>query len=363
MQVVLDDTERARRLAVMKRRATGLLVVFTGLFIASRLLESRYPWLGVVRAISEAAMVGGLADWFAVTALFRQPMGLPIPHTAIVPTRKDRIGRSLGNFVQKHFLTREVISRHLTGLQIARRLATWASQPENSRRIAVQVAGGLARAAEVLPGEEVREAIRERVGTETPWWVATVIDEKLYQKIVSAVERLLSEVREQPEHPVRIQFDRVLEDFIEGLKHSPDMIDRAERAKERLLEAPVVAELSGSLWDSTRRSLLRYADPNGPSPAPLERGIAAAAEAVLANEALLAEIDAAVINATVSAVERYRPEIAALIERTVADWDAADATRRIEVAVGRDLQFIRINGTLVGGLVGLLLYLLAQLAP
>jgi uncharacterized membrane-anchored protein YjiN (DUF445 family) len=399
----------------MKRRATGLLVVFTGLFIVSRLLEGRYPWLGVVRAISEAAMVGGLADWFAVTALFRQPMGLPIPHTAIVPTRKDRIGRSLGNFVQKHFLTREVISRHLTGLQVGRRIATWASQPENARRIAVQVAGGLARAAEVLPGDEVREAIhsslvsrgratqvapilsevlsfvaadgrhqmlldraveliaglvhqnrdaiRERVGTETPWWVPTVVDEKLYQKIVNGVERVLGEVREQPDHPVRVQFDRVLEEFIEGLKHSPDMIDRAERAKERLLDAPVVAELSGTLWDSTRRSLMRFADPNGPSPAPLERGIASAAEAVLGNDALLAEIDAAIINTTVNAVERYRPEIAALIERTVADWDAADATRRIEVAVGRDLQFIRINGTLVGGLVGLLLYLLARLVP
>jgi uncharacterized membrane-anchored protein YjiN (DUF445 family) len=413
--VVVDDTERARRLAVMKRRATGLLVVFTGLFIASRLLESRYPWLAVVRAVSEAAMVGGLADWFAVTALFRQPMGLPIPHTAIVPTRKDRIGRSLGNFVQKHFLTREVISRHLAGLQIARRIATWASQPENSRRIATQIAGGLARAAEVLPGDEMRDAIhsslvargratqvapilgevlsfvaadgrhqvlldraveliaglvhqnrdaiRERVGTETPWWVPTVVDEKLYQKIVAGVERVLSEVREQPDHPVRVQFDRVLVEFIEGLKHSPEMIERAERAKERLLEAPVVAELSGSLWDSTRRNLMRYADPNGPSPAPLEGGITAAAETVLANETLLAEIDAAIINAAVTAVERYRPEIAALIERTVSDWDAADATRRIEVAVGRDLQFIRINGTLVGGLVGLLLFLLSQLVP
>jgi uncharacterized membrane-anchored protein YjiN (DUF445 family) len=415
MQVVLDEAERARRLAVMKRRATGLLVFFTVLFITSRLLESRYPWLGVVRAISEASMVGGLADWFAVTAIFRHPLGLPIPHTAIVPTRKDRIGRSLGNFVQKHFLTGEVLTRHLSGLQIARRMATWASQPENARHVATQVAAALARAAEVLPGDEIREAIhtslvargratqvapilgevlsyvaadgrhqmlldralelvaglvhqnreaiRDRVGTETPWWVPPVIDEKLYQKIVDGVERVLAEVREQPDHAVRVQFDRVLDDFIEGLKHSPEMIDRAERAKERLLEAPVVAELSGSLWDSTRRSLLRYADPNGPSPAPLERGIMAAAEAVLANESLLAEIDAAIIDATVNAVERYRPEIAALIERTVADWDAEDATRRIEIAVGRDLQFIRINGTLVGGLVGLLLYLLSELVP
>jgi uncharacterized membrane-anchored protein YjiN (DUF445 family) len=415
MQVVLDETERARRLAEMKRRATGLLVLFTLLFIAARLLESRYSWLGVVRAVSEAAMVGGLADWFAVTAIFRHPLGIPIPHTAIVPTRKDRIGRSLGNFVQKHFLTREVLTRHLSGLQLARRMATWASQPENARRVATQAAVAVARAADVLPGDEIRaaihtslvsrgratqvapilgevlsyvaadgqhqvlldralelvaglvhrnrEAIRDRVGTETPWWIPPVIDEKLYQKIVDGVERVLGEVREQPDHPVRVQFDRVLDDFIEGLKHSPEIIGRAERAKERLLEAPVVAELSGSLWDSTRRSLLRYADPDGPSPAPLERGIVAAAEAVLANESLLAEIDAAIINATVNAVERYRPEIAALIERTVADWDADDATRRIEIAVGRDLQFIRINGTLVGGLVGLLLYLLSELVP
>jgi uncharacterized membrane-anchored protein YjiN (DUF445 family) len=413
--VVMDENERARRLVVMKRRATSLLVLFTALFIASRLLESRYPWLAVIRAVSEAAMVGGLADWFAVTAIFRHPLGIPIPHTAIVPTRKDRIGRSLGNFVQKHFLTRDVLMRHLAGIQIARRLATWASRPENARVIATQIASGVARAAEVLPGEDVRDAIhtslvtrgretqvapilrevlsyvaadgrhqvlldralelvaglvhqnrdaiRERVGTETPWWVPTVIDEKLYQKIVNGVERLLAEVREQPDHPVRVQFDRVLDDFIEGLKHSPEMIERAERAKEKLLEAPVVAELSGSLWDSTRRSLLRYADPNGPSPAPLERGITAAAEAVLANDTLLAEIDASINNAIVNAVERYRPEIAALIERTVAEWDAEDATRRIEVAVGRDLQFIRINGTLVGGLVGLLLYLLSELVP
>ncbi len=415
MQVVLDEAERARRLTVMKRRATGLLVFFTGLFISSRLLESRYPWLAAVRAISEAAMVGGLADWFAVTAIFRHPLGIPIPHTAIVPTRKDRIGRSLGNFVQKHFLTREVLTRHLSGIQIARRVATWASRPENARVIATQVASGLARAAEVLPGDEVRDAIhtslvsrgratqvapilgevlsyvaadgrhqilldralelvaglvhqnrdaiRDRIGSETPWWVPTVIDEKLYQKIVTGVERLLSEVREQPGHPVRIQFDRVLDDFIEGLKHSPEMIDRAEKAKERLLEAPVVAELSGTLWDSTRKSLMRYADPTGPSPAPLERGITAAAEALLTNEALLAEIDASINNAIVNAVERYRPEIAELIERTVSEWDAEDATRRIEVAVGRDLQFIRINGTLVGGLVGLLLYLLSELVP
>ena len=415
MQVVLDEAERGRRLVVMKRRATGLLVFFTGLFIASRMLESRYPWLGAVRAIAEAAMVGGLADWFAVTAIFRHPLGIPIPHTAIVPTRKDRIGRSLGNFVQKHFLTREVLTRHLSGLQIARRVATWASRPENAQAIATQVASGVARAAEVLPGDEVRDAIhtslvsrgratqvapilgevlsyvaadgrhqvlldralelvaglvhqnrdaiRDRIGTETPWWVPTVIDEKLYQKIVTGVERLLSEVREQPGHPVRMQFDRVLEEFIEGLKHSPEMIERAEKAKERLLEAPVVAELSGSLWDSTRKSLMRYADPSGPSPAPLERGITAAAEAVLTSEALLAEIDASINNAIVNAVERYRPEIAALIERTVSEWDAEDATRRIEVAVGRDLQFIRINGTLVGGLVGLLLYLLSELVP
>ena len=156
-----DDALRQMRLDAMKRRATGLLVLAGAVFVAARLLEARYPWVGFIRATAEASLVGGLADWFAVTALFRHPLGLPIPHTAIIATRKDRIGRTLGNFVQTHFLAREVLTVRLREMRIAERGARWLSEPENSRRIARQVAGGLAKTLEALPDEEVRGLVAD----------------------------------------------------------------------------------------------------------------------------------------------------------------------------------------------------------
>ena len=150
MQLVQDESERQARLDQMKRRATGLLAFATVLFAITRYFESRFPWLGVVRATAEASMVGGLADWFAVTAIFRRPLGLPIPHTAIVPTRKDRVGRTLGAFVQKNFLTREVIEGKLRTLNAGERLARWISQPENARMIARHAASSLAAGAQML---------------------------------------------------------------------------------------------------------------------------------------------------------------------------------------------------------------------
>ncbi|MHB1071599.1 MAG: DUF445 domain-containing protein [Gemmatimonadaceae bacterium] len=410
-----DEADKAERLRVMKVRATALLVGFAVLFLVTRLLEADYPWLGIIRATAEAAMVGGLADWFAVTALFRHPMGIPIPHTAIVPTRKDRIGRSLGNFVQHNFLRGDVIARRMHGLRVSERIARWLAQPENARRLAKQLAGGLARATEALPDDEMkgvvhrglvsrghalrvapilgdvlqlvvadqkhqvlldralelvdrfvaanREIIRERIAQETPWWVPTAVDDKLYQKIVGGIERILDEARTQPGHPLRRQFDKVLHDFIRDLEQSPEVIARAEGMKDTLLEQPVVAELSASLWEAVRTAMLRFGEPGAEVPAPLERALASVGDAVLSNEELLSELDDAITGMTINAVEQYRGEVAAVIERTVAEWDAHDASRRIEVQVGRDLQFIRINGTLVGGLVGLLLYLLSTLMP
>jgi len=406
-----EDEAKARALTVMKRRATGLLVLFALLFIVAKLLEARFPWLAIVRATAEAAMVGGLADWFAVTALFKQPLGLPIPHTAIVKTRKERIGRSLGNFVQHNFLARQVIARHLAGLHVATRVAEWASEPENATTIARQIAGGMARAVEALPDEEVRqsihagiisrgrktqvapilgevlsliaadgrhqllldqvlklvdrfvdenkELIRERIATESPWWVPTAIDEKVYQKIVAGVERLLDEVRQQPDHPMRTQFDRVLREFIENLRSSPEVIARAEALKDRLLDQPVVHELTDSVWESTRRSITKYAGPDAPTPDPMVRAIMTLAGSLLENHELRHELDEAICGLAIGVIEQHRTEVGALIARTVAEWDADAAARKIEIAVGRDLQFIRINGTLVGGLVGLLLFLLS----
>src|SRR5690348_15738602 len=167
MQLLQDDATRQVQLDRMKRRATALLVVATVVFAIAKALESRYPWIGVIRATAEASMVGGLADWFAVTALFRHPLGIPIPHTAIVPARKDRVGRTLGAFVQKNFLTRDVIANRLRSIDVATRLAQWLASPDNVRHIARHSASALASAAQLVPDSEVEafidRSVEERV--------------------------------------------------------------------------------------------------------------------------------------------------------------------------------------------------------
>ena len=383
-------------------------------FAVARILEARLPWVGFIRATAEASLVGGLADWFAVTALFRHPLGLPIPHTAIVATRKDRLGRTLGNFVQNHFLARDVLTTRLRGMRIAERTARWLSEVENGRRIARAVASGLAKTLESLSDDDLRtmvqagvserlhairvapalgrtlslvvagsrhqdllseavrlaaqtisdnrELIRDQVRSESPWWVPGVVDEKIYQRIVTAVERLLRDISTNPSHTLRAAFDTALRNFIDRLQHSADVIARAEAMKEEWLRDPAFARLSDQLWETTRRAILGYATRDaGASPGALERGIAAFGSAVLANETLLAELDEAVVDVVASVVEEYRQEVADLIAQTVASWDPAATSQRIELAIGRDLQFIRINGTLVGGLVGLVLYTISRL--
>jgi uncharacterized membrane-anchored protein YjiN (DUF445 family) len=418
MLVVRDDSEKARQYAIMRRRATALLGVFALLFVAVTVVMRLYPglspfWMGLLRATAEAAMVGGVADWFAVTALFRHPLGIPIPHTAIVARRKDRIGRSLGNFVGNNFLAREVIARQLHGMRLGERAATWLSEPEHQARVARAIAGAVARAAEAIPDGELRvsvqetvvhqlrrvhvapllgdvlalattddrhqdfldrlvklvnrivednkELIRVRIAEESPWWVPGAVDDKLYQKIVIGIERTLAEVAADDEHPLRSQFDKALRDFVEKLHTSPETIARAEAMKERLLDHPAVAELTDALLGAARTSLARYAGPDAPTPEPLERALGAIAERALGNEALLRDVDESVERLVLGIVDQYRPEVAELIARTVEGWDASDASAKIEVQIGRDLQFIRINGTLVGGLVGMLLYLVSVL--
>jgi uncharacterized membrane-anchored protein YjiN (DUF445 family) len=409
-----DDALRQTQLDSMKRRATGLVLLAGVVFVAARILEPSVPWVGFIRATAEASLVGGLADWFAVTALFRHPLGLPIPHTAIVATRKDRLGRTLGNFVQNHFLARDVLTTRLRGMRIAERTARWLSEVENGRRIARAVASGLAKTLESLSDDDLRtmvqagvserlhairvapalgrtlslvvagsrhqdllseavrlaaqtisdnrELIRDQVRSESPWWVPGVVDEKIYQRIVTAVERLLRDISTNPSHPLRAAFDTALRNFIDRLQHSADVIARAEAMKEEWLRDPAFARLSDQLWETTRRAILGYATRDeGASPGALERGIAAFGSAVLTNETLLAELDEAVVDVVASVVEEYRQEVANLIAQTVASWDPAATSQRIELAIGRDLQFIRINGTLVGGLVGLVLYTISRL--
>jgi uncharacterized membrane-anchored protein YjiN (DUF445 family) len=409
-----DDATRQAQLDVMKRRATGLLALAAAVFGAATVFEGQHPWLGYVRATAEASLVGGLADWFAVTALFRHPLGLPIPHTAIVATRKERIGRILGTFVQNHFLSRDVIAANLRAVHPTAQAARWLSRPEHSRRVARQVASGVAKTLEALPDDDVRklvhqvlnarlravrvapalgktlalvladdrhqgflneavrlaagavrdsrEVIRDTVRAESPWWVPGVVDDQIYQRIMGTVEGVLHDIGSRPDHPLRAAFDRALRDFVDRLQHAPDVIAKAEAIKEEWLADPAIADLSARLWDATRRAIVRYATgADGGAPGPLERGLSEFGAALLANEALLAELDDLVIDLAATVVERYRQEIGDLIAQTVAGWDPEATSRRFELAVGRDLQFVRINGTLVGGLVGLGIYVVSRL--
>jgi len=203
------------------------------------------------------------------------------------------------------------------------------------------------------------------VRAESPWWVPGVVDDKIYQRIIEAIERLLRDMGADPSHPLRAAFDDAVQDFIDRLQHSPDVIAKAEAMKDEWLSDPTIADLSARLWETTRHAIVTYAtasgSENGGAPGPLEWGLSEFGVALLKNPGMLAEIDDLSIDLTATVVERYRNEIGDLIAQTVAGWDPEATSRRFELAVGRDLQFVRINGTLVGGLVGLAIYAVAHL--
>lgn len=398
----------------MKRVATGLLLVALVVFVVARLFEPTYPWLGFVRATAEASLVGGLADWFAVTALFRKPLGLPIPHTAIIQTQKERIGRILGNFVQNHFLAREVLTAKLRSMQLAQRAAEWISDPEHATRLARSLAMGVAKAVQAIPEDDARNLIREsavarlqkvqlapvlgnllsavaaddrhqvlldealrlvkdaiennreqlrrKIRDESPWWVPGPVDDAFHRRIVSAAETLIDDVKANPRHPLRLKFDHSFRDFVDRLKSSPDMIARTEELKQDLLEHPLVDDFASSLWDRARRAAAKVStDTDGAAIPPLARAINTLGESLLTHEERLGELDTFLTDFIASVLEQHRHEVGDLIANTVQRWDPEVAAERIELAVGRDLQFIRLNGTLVGGLAGLVIYTISLL--
>jgi uncharacterized membrane-anchored protein YjiN (DUF445 family) len=408
-----DEDARARQLAGMKARAAGLLIAAAIVFGVSLYFKSAYPWLGWVQAFSEAALVGGLADWFAVTALFRHPLGIPIPHTAIIPARKDRVGQVLGGFVQRNFLNRQVVEVRLIEAKLGGRLARWLSNPANSRLVASHAARALVTAAESLRDDDVQamidraladriratrvapivgkalsvitagdrhqelldeairlaaravseneDVIRQRIEAETPWWVPGAIDEKIFEKVVSGIERTLSEIRDQSDHPLRLRFDAALRRFIDDLHNSPDVMARAEQLKEELLSAEAVRHFSSSIWADTKAALVRRAErAEATDVDTIANALARLGQAILDDPALLERVDGWLRNGVLALVERYQSEVGDLIAYTVRGWDPTATSRRIELAIGRDLQFIRINGTLVGGLVGLILYAITR---
>ena len=343
------DAARQRDLRRMKAVATGFLLAAALVYLVAKANEDSATWVGYVRAGAEAAMVGALADWFAVTALFRHPLGIPVPHTAIIPRRKDQIGRSLGEFVEQNFLTAEVLTSRLEGAHLGARLGGWIAEPRHAARASNAIADGLRGTIEVIDDRDVSDAIgsvvdqrlrsteiaplvgkaidvavdgghhqrlldsvlvglgtfleenrgtfRRRLDSESPWWVPESIDDRIFERLYSALHRFLIDIGEDPDSELRHRLTMTL-----------------QRVGERLA----------------------------------------------GDRELQAKVDDWIERAAVYVIENYRREVAEIIATTVERWDGADTSRRIELQVGRDLQFIRINGTVVGGLAGVFIHAVGE---
>jgi uncharacterized membrane-anchored protein YjiN (DUF445 family) len=408
------DRERAAELRRMKWVATGLLVAVAALFVLMRTFDDRSGWVGYVEAFAEAAMVGALADWFAVTALFRHPLGLPIPHTAIIPKRKDQIGQSLGTFVQENFLTEELLNERLAKAHVGARLGEWLSHPANAlrassaagdvirgalevvddaaisgsieamveRRIrATPVAPLVGRAIDVavenghhqrlldatMSGlknflDDNRLTFRERLQHESPWWVPESIDDRIFDKIFTGVHRFLDDVGTDHDHEVRRSIDQRVIAFAQRLRNDPELVRKGEELKEELLEHPDVRAWIASLWGEVKHSLEQAAvDPDSELRRRMTFSLSQLGHRLRDDVELQGKVDRWVASAGGYIVSNYRHEVANMISSTVERWDAESTSRRLELQVGRDLQFIRINGTVVGGLAGLLIHLLTDL--
>ena len=408
------DLERRAALRKMKVVATALFAVVTVVFFVARWQEEHHDWVGYIRAFAEAAMVGALADWFAVSALFRHPLGIPIPHTAIVPHRKDQIGRSLGEFVQTNFLTRDVLHERLAGANVGKRLGDWLADERNATKAGEGVGDLLRGALEVLDDRDVsmametlierrvratpvaplvgraidlavegghhqrlldavltglggflednRATFRERLEHESPWWIPESIDDRLFAKIYGAVHSFLADVGTDSHHEVRRSIDARVVAFADRLRSDPELLAKGEELKTELLAHPDVRAWLGSLWGELKRNTVEALDdPRSELRRRLDQSLARLGQRLASEEALQAKVDDWVMRAAGHVVDHYRGEVADLIAGTVAKWDGKATGERMELQVGRDLQFIRINGTIVGGLAGLVIYAVSQL--
>ena len=400
----------------MKVAATGLLVVMAAVFFAARAFEPAYPWLAWVKAFAEAGMVGGLADWFAVTALFRHPLGLPIPHTAIIPRNKDRIGEALANFLRSNFLIASVVARRMRKLDVAGMAGRFLQAPQgqetrirrgasrliadlfeslDDERLGGLVKGAISsrlRKAEVAPllghalassiNEErhvpMLEAairwtaraldaneglIRDMVKKRTSWVLKLAgIDSKISDSIVDGLRKLTVDMESDPAHPVRIKIEEALVKLANDLQTDPDTRARVEALKEQLLDNRSVGLWLDTLWQKGREAIIRGArNPDAAMAGKLGEVLKSMGQSLEQDERMRRAINQFARRAVSGMAASYGGSIVKLVSETVRGWDAQTITDRLEQAVGRDLQYIRINGTLVGGTVGVLLHALDTL--
>nr|WP_317494304.1 DUF445 domain-containing protein [Haloechinothrix sp. LS1_15] len=412
----IGDEIKRRDLVRMKVVALAFLVGAAALFLLASWAEAEgWPWwISYVRAAAEAGLIGAIADWFAVTVLFRHPLGIRIPHTAIIPSRKDQFGASLGDFVDRNFLAGEVVREKLRRVGVARALGAWLATERNARRVTAElvtamrgvvtvlrdsdVAGMLERAlrrgmAETelasptgdaldrlcaggahhqlvdLVCDRAYEWVRDNRATalrviseRAPSWSPRFVDELVADRVYGEVLAFARAVKDDVHHPMRLAVDNFLFELADDLRHDQETRERAEDIKRRLVAHPAVGELIGAAWSTVKDLLLRAADdPDSELRAGITGGVRGFGERLREEEALRDKVDTWVEDAAAHVVANYSAEIATLITDTVERWDADETSRRIELQVGRDLQFIRINGTVVGGLVGIAIHGVSQL--
>ena len=409
-----SEAVRVRDLRVAKRRATGLLLVMAVAFVVVAAKTADHGWTGYLRAGLEASMVGGLADWFAVTALFRHPLGIPIPHTAVIRERKDQFGETLGEFVQENFLSADAISERVRASHAIGRAADWLAQPGNARTLSGHVAGFAVGLADAIRDEDVdelidteirnaverievaplagrllrfataegrhqelldailrgvqrflednRESLRARFGQQSPWWLPMAVEDRIFDRLVEGFTVLLQSVNDDPDHELRVHFDARVAELADRLEHDPAMRPRGEQLKHELLEHPQLRAWTASLWSDVKRTLRDQAsDPGSALRTRLAGALAAAGERLGGDESLRSKAEDLVDRAVRAIVTQFSDELAALVSGTIARWDAEETSHRLELLLGRDLQFIRINGTIVGGIAGVAIHGAGQL--
>ena len=365
-------------------------------------------WVGYLRAAAEAAMVGAIADWFAVTAIFRHPLGMPVPHTALIPKGKDAIGRGLGEFIQGNFLAPGEVAERIREAHPAARLGKWLSEPANAAGVATQLAAVTRTTVEMLKDDEVqdsiesivasrvraiplapllgsaidhvmaegrhhvlvdgaltglgkavldnRDVLRSRLAQESPWWVPEAVDDAVFRRILDGVQSFIADLQANPHHEMRRHLDSRAASLAERMRHSPEMGQRVDELKEELLNHPEFREWAAGLWKQLKADLLQALErPESAIRLRIERMIVDLARRLRSDSDLQETVDRWLADTAERTLTESGGEIVSLVSGTVDRWDAKETSSRIELLVGRDLQYIRINGTVVGALVGLLI--------
>ena len=417
-----SDVEDAEKLAALRRTkaiATGALCLCVVVFAVAKSFEARWPWLSFVAAFAEAATIGGIADWYAVVALFRRPLGLPIPHTAIIPENQNRIADNLGRFIEANFLAPGPVREKLQQVDYAALVADWLSGPERADGLSRFVARFVPQTLSAMEGSGLRDFIklrmqdeigkvkvaplaadllsaltedrrhqklfdefikvvgrflndeaalatmRERIREELPSLFNLFrADAYLLRKIVASAGSLLDEVRADADHPMRHEFDRFVRRFIERLRHSKDYARRAEKLKLDLLARPEVAEFALDVWESTRRFVEQDARADN---SVIRKHLASmfvdVGRHLATDPQIRADMNEGFVVALSSFVESQKSGVSSFIADQVKRWDLVQLTRLIETNIGKDLQYIRFNGMLIGGLAGVILHVAERLLP